>query len=46
MLLNFPITYTFQPTQRPPVRKIEQELETAARTPTWTNLAYQKYYGK
>merc|ERR1712001_144934 len=40
------IALNYQPTERPPVRKIEEELERASRTPTWTNLAYQKYYGK
>jgi len=40
------LALNYQPTQRPPVRKIEEELEAASRTPTWTNLAYQKYYGK
>ena len=33
--------HPFKPTERPPVRKIEEELEIASRTPTWTNLAYQ-----
>jgi len=40
------IALNYRPTERPPVRKIEEELEIASRTPTWTNLAYQKYYGK
>ena len=51
MHITYTYTYMFllyhsQPTERPPVRKIEEELEIASRTPTWTNLAYQKYYGK
>ena len=42
----FHLLIFIKPTERPPVRKIEEELERASRTPTWTNLAYQKYYGK
>jgi hypothetical protein len=25
---------------------VEEELVMASRTPTWTNIAYHKYYGK
>ena len=36
----------YDPHLRPPVHKMEAELVALSRTPTWTNLAYQKYYGQ
>ena len=34
-----------QPTERPSINSIVEKLEQVSRTPTWTNVAYQKYYG-
>jgi len=36
----------YEPTSRPPVHKMESELVALSRTPTWTNIAYQRYYGQ
>ena len=37
---------SYDVTSRPPVHKMEAELVALSRTPTWTNIAYQKYYGQ
>ena len=38
--------FSYQATQRPPARTIEEKLTMISGTPTWTNLAYNKYYGR
>jgi hypothetical protein len=35
----------FQPTERPSINAIQEKLVQLSMTPTWTNVAYQKYYG-
>jgi len=39
-------SFKYDPIARPRARKLEEELVLASRTPTWTNIAYHKYYGK
>ena len=34
----------FQATARPSAREIEHKLLQVSQTPTWTNVAYHKYY--
>jgi len=36
--------FLYEATARPKTRMIEEELSRASRTPTWTNIAYHKYY--
>lgn len=37
--------FSYQPTERPSINTIEQKLVQLSLTPTWTNVAYKKYYG-
>lgn len=37
--------FNYQATGRPAATSIEEKLTLVSRTPTWTNLAYSKYYG-
>lgn len=36
--------FNYQATKRPSAKKIEESLAMVARTPTWTTVAYNKYY--
>jgi len=36
--------FDYDPINRPKARNIEQQLQAASQMPTWTNIAYHKYY--
>jgi len=38
--------FSYQATERPQAKSLEEKLTLVTHTPTWTNLAYNKYYGK
>lgn len=37
-------TFNYQATARPRAKVLEEKLAIVSRTPTWTNMAYNKYY--
>jgi len=43
--LCFICFHFFPPTERPSINAIQEKLVALSMTPTWTNVAYQKYYG-
>ena len=43
--LFFLDAFNYNPTDRMNALAIEEKLSMVCRTPTWTNLAYNKYYG-
>ena len=38
--------FNYQPADRPASRTLEEKLAMVSRTPTWTNIAYNKYFNQ